>query len=167
MRVIDEKGGQLGILDLEKAINLAKEKELDLIQVTEKIDPPVVKIMNYGKFLYQQQKKEKDAKHHKKTELKSIRLTFAISDHDLEIKANQTDKFLKAGDIVRIEMRLRGREKALEGFSREKMKKFIEMVRKNVPIKIENDIRKEPRGLTMVISYDKKADIAAKQPKAE
>lgn len=156
--MIDEKGEQLGILDLEKAISLAKEKNLDLIQVTEKVDPPVAKIMNYGKYLYQQQKKEKGVKHHKKTELKAVRLTFAISDHDLEIKAGQAEKFLKAGDIVRIEMKLRGREKTLESFSREKIGKFIEILKKTIPVKIENNLRKEPRGLTMVISYDKKSD---------
>jgi translation initiation factor IF-3 len=162
VRLIDETGKQLGVLELEEAINIAKEKNLDLIQVTEKADPPVVKIMDYGKYLYQQQKKEKNAAHQKKGGLKTIRLTFGISDHDMETRARQAEKFLKIGDIVRIEMRLRGREKALKTFSKEKMEKFIEILKKTIPIKIENPLRKEPRGLTMIISYDKKSDIKQK-----
>lgn len=158
VRLIDDSGKQLGVLDIEQAIAMAKEKNLDLIQVTEKVDPPVAKIMDYGKYIYQQQKKEKGIKHHKKTELKAIRLTFAISEHDLEIRAHQAEKFLKIGDIVRIEMRLKGREKALESFSREKIGKFIEILKKSVPVKIEHPLRKEPRGLTMIISCDKKSD---------
>lgn len=155
VRLIDDSGEQLGVFDLEKAIDMAKEKGLDLIQVTEKVDPPVVKIMDYGKFLYQQQKKEKSMKHSRKTEMKAIRLTFGISEHDMETKAKQAEKFLKIGDTVRIEMRLRGREKALGDFSRGKIEKFIEILKKSVPVKIESPLKKEPRGLTMIISHQK------------
>jgi translation initiation factor IF-3 len=83
--------------------------------------------------------------------VKGIRLTFGISDHDLEVRARLAEKFLKEGDVVRIEMRLRGREKALSNFAREKMKKFVEMLQKLIPIKIEKEVRKEARGLTMII----------------
>lgn len=141
----------MGIFDLEKAIKIAKERNLDLIQITEKIEPPVCKIMNYGKYLYRQKKKEKAVKP-KGGELKGIRLTFGISKHDMETRARQAEKFLKKGDKIRIEMRLRGREKALQNFAKEKINKFLEILNNLIPIKIEGEIKKQPRGLTMIIS---------------
>lgn len=153
VRVIDENGQQLGVMIEEEAIKLAKSKGLDLIKVTEKVNPPICKIGDLGKFLYHQQKKERKVKH-KNSEVKGIRLTFGISEHDLEIRAKQAEKFLKEGNVIRVEMRLRGREKALSNFSRDKIKKFVEILQKLIPLKIEKDIRKEPRGLSMIISKE-------------
>ena len=152
VRLIDETGKQLGVLGLSEAIEKAREKNLDLIQVTEKVEPPVCKIMDYGKYIYALKKKEKSAGHNKGGEIKGIRLTFNISDHDLETKAKQSEKFLKLGGRIRLEMRLRGREKAHQDFAREKIKKFLEALNNAIPIKIERDIKKESRGLTMIIS---------------
>ena len=152
VRLIDETGKQLGVLALEKALQIAEERGFDLIQVTEKVEPPVCKLMDYGKYLYQLQKKEKSAKHHKAGILKGIRLTFAISEHDLEVRTHQAEKFLKGGDKVRIEMRLKGREKAHQEFAREKIKKLLETLEKSMPIKIERELKKEFRGLTMIIT---------------
>jgi len=151
VRLIDETGQQVGILPLQEAINKAKEKGLDLIQITEKVEPPVCKIMDYGKYLYTLKKKEKKIKH-RTGELKGIRLTFAISNHDLQTKVKQAEKFLKKGDKIRIELRLRGREKAHQDFAKEKIKKFIEELQKTIQIKIEKDLKKEPRGLIMIVS---------------
>lgn len=151
VRLINESGQQLGIFPLEEAITKAKEKGLELIQVTAKVDPPVCKIMDHGKYLYNQKKKEKQAKQHHTGELKGIRLTFGISDHDLQTRAKQARKFLKRGDKIRIEMKLRGREKAHQDFAKEKMQKLIEVIQEEVPIKTERDIKKKPRGLTMII----------------
>lgn len=151
IRLIDDKGEQLGILPIEKALQMAKEKELDLIQVTEKVEPPVCKIMDYGKYLYRLKKKEKEIKHHQ-GELKGIRLTFGISDHDIETRAKQAEKFLKKGDKIRIEMKLKGREKAHQDFAKEKIKKFIEYVEKTIPVKTEKELSKQPRGLIMIIT---------------
>ncbi len=152
VRLIDETGKQLGVLALEKALQITRERDLDLIQVTEKVEPPVCKIMDYGKYLYQLKKKERSAKHHKGGELKGIRLTFGISEHDLETRTKQAEKFLKTGNRVRIEMKLRGRQKALQGFAREKIRKFLEILEKTIPIKIERELKRQPRGLTMIIS---------------
>ena len=152
VRLIDETGKQLGVLTLEKALQMAKERGFDLIQVTEKLDPPVCKIMDYGKYFYHLKKKEKSVKHHTGGELKGIRLTFGISEHDLETRVKQAEKFLKKGDRIRIEMKLRGRQKALQGFAREKIKKFLETLEKSIPIKTERELKKQPRGLTMIIS---------------
>jgi len=141
----------LGVLPIEQALNLAREKNLDLIQVTEKVMPPVCKISEYGKYLYQQQKKEKKIKQ-KGGEVKTVRLTFGISEHDLETKAKLAEKFLGNKDLVRVEVVLRGRERALQGIVREKVNKFIEIVKKTTPIRIEKELRKDGRGLTMIIS---------------
>lgn len=152
VRLIDEAGQQLGLLPLEEAIAKAKEKELDLIQVTEKVDPPVCRIMDYGKYLYNLKKKDKSAKHNKGGELKRIRLTFGISDHDAQTRARQAEKFLKIGDKVMIELRLRGREKAHGDFARNKIVKFIEILNESIPVKIERDIKRQPRGFTTIIT---------------
>ena len=151
VRLIDETGKQLGIVIFEEALKLAREKNLDLIQVTEKVMPPVCKIGDYGKYLYHQQKKEKSVKQ-KGGEVKGIRISFGISDHDLEVRVKQAEKFLKEGDIIKIEMRLKGREKALQGFARGKFEKFVEMLSKITPVKVERDIRREARGLMMIVA---------------
>ena len=149
VRVIDEQGKQLGVFSLEGALKIAKEKNLDLILISEKADPPVCKIADYGKFLYQEKKKEKKEK---KSEVKEIRLSFNISDHDMETRANQAEKFLKAGDKLKIQMILHGREKVLADFAKEKFKKFIEILQKKVEIKIEQDLKKTPGGFIMIVA---------------
>lgn len=152
VRVIDGAGKQLGILSLENALKLAQERNLDLIQVTEKVEPPVCRIGDYGKYLYQEEKKGRSVKKQRGGEIKGIRLTFNISPHDLETKVYQAEKFLAKGDSVKVELRLRGREKALQDFAKEKINKFLETLKKITPIKIQRELKKEMRGLTMIIS---------------
>ena len=152
VRVISETGEQLGVMGIFEAIDLAKSKGLDLIQVTEKVEPPVCRIANYGKYLYSLQKKEKKIAHPKGGGLKEIRLTFNISPHDMEIRAKQAEKFMKDGDKVKISMVLRGREKSMGEFARQKVVTFLETTDKLIPIKVERDIKREPRGFTMIIS---------------
>jgi len=152
VRLIDETGKQLGVVPFEEAARLAIERKLDLIQVTEKVEPPVCKLGDYGKYLYQEEKKNKSTKKQKGGELKRIRLTFNISLHDLETKAHQTEKFLNKGDKVRVEMYLKGREKAFQDFAKEKVNKFLEILQNATPIKIERDLKKEFGGLMIIIS---------------
>ena len=152
VRVISETGEQLGVMNIFQAIDLAKSKDLDLIQVTEKVEPPVCRIANYGKYLYQQQKKEKKMAKPKGGELKEIRLTFNISPHDMEVRANQAKKFLDGGDKIKINMSLRGREKAMGGFATDKVKLFLENLNSLIPIKTERELKREPRGFTMIVS---------------
>lgn len=134
---------------METALKIARERNLDLVQVTEKVEPPVCRIMDYGKYLYSFQKKTKI----KKTgELKTIRLGFNISPHDSETRAKQTENFLKKGNKVRVEMVLRGREKALADFAKGKFKQFLEFLEKLIPIKTERELKREARGFTMIIS---------------
>jgi len=152
VRLIDETGKQAGVVPLQEALRMAEERNLDLIQVTEKAEPPVCKIMDYGKYLYWLQKKEKMAKGSKSSELKGIRLGFNISLHDLETRAHQAEKFLKKGDKIRIEMVLRGRQKALGDFAKGKINQFLEILEKLVSIKIERELKRESRGFTMIIA---------------
>ena len=151
VRLIDETGKQLGVFPLEKALQSAQERNLDLTQVTDKVEPPVCKIGDYGKYLYSLQKKERKLRT-KAGELKGVRISFAISPHDLETKAKQAEKFLKKGFKVRVELILKGREKALGDFAKGKMKQFLEILEKLVPLKIEKKLEREPRGFTMIIS---------------
>ena len=152
VRVISETGEQLGVMNIFQAIDLAKSKGLDLIQVTEKVEPPVCRIANYGKYLYSQSKKEKKMAKPKGGDLKEIRLTFNISPHDMEIRANTAKKFLDGGDKVKVNMSLRGREKAMGGFATDKVKLFLEKLNSLIPIKTERELKREPRGFTMIVS---------------
>ncbi len=139
-------------MSLEEALRIAEERNLDLIQVTDKVDPPVCKIMEYGKYLYWQQKKEKEMSKHKGGEVKGIRLSFAISPHDLEVRAKSAEKFLKQGNMVRVELILHGREKYLASFAKGKVNQFLEILNSLIPIKTERDLKREFGRLIMIIS---------------
>ncbi len=151
VRVVDREGKQLGVFPISEALKKARENNLDLVQITEKVNPPVCKITDYGKFLYHQKKKERHAKS-SVSELKGIRLKFGISCHDMETRVKSAVKFLKKGDKVKIDLPLRGRQKALGNFAEEKLKQFIEMIEKEIPIKTEKQLKREGRGYTMIIS---------------
>lgn len=151
IRVIDETGKQLGILETQEALRIAMERNLDLIQVTEKVDPPVCRISNYGKYLYQVQQKEKTiAKPH--SDLKNIRLGFKTSPHDIDIKAKLAEKFLKKGHKVRVELVLRGREKGSADIAREKISQFLNSLNESTPIRKERELKREARGFTVIVS---------------
>jgi len=152
VRVVSETGEQLGVMNIFDAIDLAKSKGLDLIQVTEKVEPPVCKISNYGKYLYSLQKKEKSHKQPKGGELKEIRLTFNISPHDMETRGKQAKKFLEDGNKVKISLVLRGREKAFGYLAKDKVEAFLKIINEIIPIKTERELKREPRGFTTIIS---------------
>ncbi len=153
VRVISETGEQLGIMNIFAAIDLAKNKGLDLIQVTEKVEPPVCRIGNYGKHLYAMQKKERKIKANtKESKLKEIQVGFNTSPHDIEVKAGQAKKFMEEGDKVRVAMYLRGREKAMGDFAKKKMDLFAEKLNSLLETKIERELKREPKGFSMIIS---------------
>jgi translation initiation factor IF-3 len=155
VRLIDEEEKQLGVIPFQEALQLAKDRGLDLIQVTEKVEPPVCKLGDYGKYLYQQEKKAKETKKPEGGELKEVRLTFTISDHDLATRAKQAEKFLSKGHRVRVTLRLKGRQHTLEQYAREKLEKFLEVLKEATPIKIERELKKEPRGLSTIVAKTK------------
>ena len=150
--LIDEHGEQVGVVEFQEALQKAKEANLDLIQVTEKVDPPVVRIGDYGKFQYQQEKKDRESRKNSGGELKEVRLGYNISPHDLETRAKQAIKFLNKGDRVRLTLPLRGRQKGKGDFATDKLKAFIEHLETEMPLKIEREVKREPRGLSAIIA---------------
>lgn len=125
LRVIDENGQMLGIMSRSEALALADEKKLDLVNISPNANPPVCKILDYGKYRYDMQKREKEAKKKQKTiQVKEIRLSTFIEDHDVQVKAKMANKFLKDGDKVKISMRFRGRERDYTSKGREVMENF-------------------------------------------
>ena len=155
MRVIDETGANLGTLNTQEAINIAKERGLDLVEVSDKVDPPICKIVDYGKYKYTQEKKEKKQQaHQKKSEIKGVRIGLATSSHDLEIRAHQIEKFFKEGHKVRVEMKLRGREKAHGDLAKEKLELFLTTILGGV--KREEEIKRTPQGMGVTICQGKR-----------
>lgn len=150
--MIGQDGKNLGLVPLEQALDSAQKRGLDLVQITDKVEPPVCKIQDYGKYLYQQRKKGKTERTKKTGGIKSVRLTFKISHHDLETRLKKAKQFLEQGQTVRIEMKLRGREHRLTDFAREKVNEFLKMITQNTPVRIERELKKERMGLAMIIS---------------
>ncbi len=121
--------GSSGIVSIDEALALAEEAELDLVNISPNADPPVCKILDYGKYRYEQQKKEKNAKKNQHvTEIKEIRLSASIEDHDIEVKAKAASKFLQDGDKVKVSLRFRGRERDYTQLGFDAMKRFADMV---------------------------------------
>lgn len=128
LRVIDETGEMIGIMSRDEALRLAEEKKLDLVNISPNAKPPVCKILDYGKYRYEMQKREKEAKKKQKTmSVKEIRLSTFIEDHDIQVKAKTACKFLQDGDKVKVSLRFRGREKDYTARGREVMDKFAEV----------------------------------------
>ncbi|HBI33850.1 MAG TPA: translation initiation factor IF-3 [Candidatus Moranbacteria bacterium] len=149
--VIDDEGKQLGEMSTLDAMALARERMLDLVEVSPKAQPPVCRIMDYGKHLYQQSKQLRLAKaKQKKVEIKGVRLGLRTDTHDVEFKRAQSEKFLKQGDKVKIDIVLRGREKAHQDLARKNLQDFITGI--TVPYKIEDPIKRFPGGFNVIIA---------------
>lgn len=149
--VIDETGKSLGEMPPREALDIAHSRELDLVEVSPKANPPVCKILNYGKFQYEQSKQERLARaKQKKVEVKGIRIGLRIDEHDLAFKKNQAEKFLRQGDKVKIEILLKGREKAHQGLARDTLKEFIKEIK--TPCRIEEEIKRFPGGFNTIIA---------------
>ncbi len=148
--MIDETGKQLGVVSTSEALKMAYEKGLDLIEVAAKTEPPVCKIADFGKFQYQKEKQARAQKvHQKKTGLKGVRIGLATAKHDLQLKVNLAEKFLGKGYKVRIEIILRGREKAFGHLARKKIEEFKSLL--SAGVIVEQPITRQPRGFAMII----------------
>ena len=127
LRVISDTGEQLGIMSSREALDIAEERDLDLVLIAPNAKPPVCKIMNYGKYCFEQAKKAKENKKKQKTmEIKEIRLSLNIDVHDFNTKVKQAERFLKAGNKVKCSIRLRGREMGHSDMGVDTMKRFAE-----------------------------------------
>ena len=127
VRVIGADGEQLGIMSSRDAFNLAQEKSLDLVKIAPQAQPPVCRIMDYGKYRFEQAKREKESRKNQKTiEVKETRLSLNIDTHDFDTKVNQTKKFLASGNRVKVSIRFRGREMAHSQLGYGIMQRFAE-----------------------------------------
>ncbi|MBU1202911.1 translation initiation factor IF-3 [Patescibacteria group bacterium] len=145
--VIDENGEQLGIMDTLDALDLATNRGFDLVEVSPLANPPVCKIIDYGKFQYQQSRSSQKAK---KVDTKGIRLSLSIGQHDLEVKQKQVNKFLSKGHNVQIELRLRGRERAFRAKALQVIKDFLEKI--EVEYKMDKNIQQQGSIISALIS---------------
>ncbi len=127
VRVIDSDGGQLGIISTKEAMRIATERNLDLVKIAPQATPPVCRIMDYGKYKFEQAKREKEAKKNQKViEIKEIRLSLNIDTHDFNTKLNHAIKFLSQGNKVKVSIRFRGREMAHPQIGQTIMARFAE-----------------------------------------
>ena len=151
LRVIDEAGNNLGVLPISQALAIAREQDMDLIEISPEAIPPVAKIMNFGKYQYLENKKQKKAKvNAKSTETKTLQIKIGTGEHDLELKAKQATKFLKDGHRVKINLYLSGRAKYMDPkFLRDRFDRMLKLISENY--KVSSEIQKGPRGLSITI----------------
>ena len=149
----DETGQQIGIMSREEALKLAQEKKLDLIEVAPIAKPPVARIMDYGKYIYREEKEErKQRAKQKKDTSKIIRISLNTGSNDLKIKAEKTDAFLKEGLKVQVELVLKGRAKYQKTFAdlgKLKTEEFLKLI--TVPTKTISELKRQPRGFNITI----------------
>ncbi len=156
--MIDENGERVGVISTFKALEMAREAGLDLVQVDPKSAPPVAKIMDYGQFKYEKEKQaHKQKVQQKKVEIKGIRLSVRISKHDFDFRIEQAKKFLERGDKLKIELVLKGREKQHPEKAAEIINSFISELERSEAFKIvrEQDLTKQGGRFTIIITNKK------------
>ena len=156
LRVLDEEGANLGVMATKDALKLAQERGVDLIEIAPEAKPPIAKIMEYGKYVYLQNKKDKKARSNAKpSETKAIQIKVATGEHDLELKAKQASKWLKEGHRIKVELYLSGRAKYQEeAFLRDRLDRVLKFITE--PFKIAEAVKRNPKGLALVIEREKK-----------
>lgn len=155
VRLIDADGNQVGIVPGKEALRQARLVDLDLVEISPSARPPVCKIMDFGKYQYEQAKRDKEQrKAKKKSEIKGIRIGFKTGDHDQDLKRQQTEEFINGGDKVRIEIVLRGREKAHRPLARTMLEEFLKKI--TIPFRYEELITPHPNGFSATLVSDNK-----------
>jgi len=151
IQVIDADGKQLGIIPTYEALRIANERGLDLVEVGPSAKPPIAKIMDFGKYMYQKEKKEREARAGKSEahEVKTVKIGFKTETHDMAMRAEQINKFLRKGHRVRVELTLRGREKQMAAIGRQKLENFIKTIAE--PYAADEPLKSFPGGLGMLI----------------
>lgn len=154
LRVIGEDGSQLGILSSRDALRISEEKELDLVMISPNANPSVCRIMDFGKFIYEQSKKDKETRKKQKViNVKEVRFSPNIEEHDISIKANNARKFLIAEDKVKVTVRFRGREADYSHTGKKILDAFYKKV-EDVCI-IEREAKLEGKNMIMILSPKK------------
>lgn len=151
VRVVDQNGAQLGVMPIRQALELAEEQQLDLVKIAPGARPPVCKLMDYGKYRFEQSKKEREIRKNQKViTVKEVRLSATIEDHDVDVKFKSAVKFLQDGNKVKVTIRFRGRQITHSEIGLEVMKEFAEKI-KEFGI-IERRPLIEGRNMTMIIA---------------
>ena len=151
LRVIDVDGNQLGILSADEALKIAFEKDLDLVKIAPQATPPVCRIMDYGKFCFEQTKRAKEAKKNQKViEIKEVRMSSTIDTHDFNVKVNQAVKFLNGGDKIKVSVRFKKRTLAHPQFGEELLAKFKAAISEAGVV--DKPSKMEGRSLVMFVS---------------
>ncbi|NLM43185.1 MAG: translation initiation factor IF-3 [Clostridiales bacterium] len=151
VRLIDTNGEQLGIMSSKQALEIAMERELDLVKIAPQAKPPVCKIMDYGKFTFEQSKREKEARKNQKViNVKEIRFSPKIEEHDLNVKARNAQKFLKDGNKVKVTIRFRGREIDHVAYGEKALERFYEILKDYCVI--EKPAKLEGKNLSLTLS---------------
>jgi len=153
VRVIDDSGENIGVMEAFKAIQMAHERGLDLIEVSPLANPPVVRIQDFNKFKYQESKERKKSKaRQKEVELKGLRLSLRIGKNDLDTRMNQAIKFLENNDKVRVELALRGREQQHRNLAFDIIKKFVESIHAILPVRTEQEVTIQGGRISTIIA---------------
>ncbi len=152
--VINQEGERIGVLSLEKALKMAEEAELDLVEIAPNTEPPVAKIMSYGKYQYDQKKKAQKAKARTHSvETKAIQIKPGTGENDLTLKAKKISTWLKKGNRVRVELFLRGRSKYMEkDFLEKRLQRILDLISEKY--KIADGPKKSPKGLAVIVEKD-------------
>jgi translation initiation factor IF-3 len=154
IRVIDTDGEQLGILTPQEALRLAEAKDLDLVLVSDKADPPVCRIMDYGKYKFELEKKAREAKKKQHTaDVKEVKMRYKIEEHDYQVRVNQADRFLKSGDKVKATITFRGREIQHSDLAEELLKRMATDLQEVA--EVQQAPKKEGRNMMMLLSPKK------------
>ncbi len=156
LRVVTFEGENLGVLSLEEALSKAKESELDLIEISPNAKPPVAKIMDYGKFQYDEKKKAQKAKAQSQvTETKNIQIKPGTGEHDLMLKAKKISSWFKEGHRVKVELFLRGRAKYMDKkFLESRLQRILDLITEEY--RIADGPKKSPKGLMVTVEREKK-----------
>ena len=166
VRVVTENGEQLGIMPTKTALKLAADRRLDLVNVAPGAQPPVCRLMDYGKYRFEQGKKEREMKKNQKTiETKEVRLSATIEDHDIDVRFRQAQKFLQDGDKVKVSIRFRGRQVVHSELGGDVMSDFAAKLAE-VGI-VEKKPFMEGRNMTMILAPKPATPAKAKKPKPE
>ncbi len=154
IRVIDSEGEQLGILTPNEARKIAEEKDLDLVLVSDKADPPVCRIMDYGKYKYEQERRAREAKKKQhNAEVKEVKMRYKIDEHDYEVRVNQAKRFLKGGDKVKATINFRGREIQHTDLAKDLLERMAIDLQETA--EIQQAPKREGRNMIMLLSPKK------------
>jgi len=155
LRVLREDGENLGVLSFSEALDKAREAGLDLIEISPKANPPVAKIMDYGKFQYDENKKQKIAKSKAHTvEVKIIQVKVGTGENDLNLKAKKASEWLREGHRIKIDLFLPGRTKYMDiNFLKERMDRVLKLISEEY--RVEDEAKKSPKGLSIIIERSK------------